>query len=338
MSDGTDANPAGPPYAHPMDGFHRSLTATKEMRVQATHTPATTTDTDFSGLWIPLVTPFRAGAVDHAALDQLVRRLRADGVSGFVACGSTGEAAALDTAEQLAVLDTTLQAADGCPVVMGMSDYHLAQALDRVRELACRPIAGLLVPAPHYIRPSQAGLLHWFHCLADASRVPLIVYDIPARTGVSLDRETLLELACHPGIRAIKDCGADTAKTLALIAQGKLQVLAGDDLQMFATVAQGGAGAIAASAHLLTPAFVQLIRRLRTGDCGDVRDLWLTLVPWIEAVFAEPNPAPVKAMLASLGVIDGALRAPMTVCSARHLASMRQLALAPSMRQLPEAS
>ena len=128
---------------------------------------------DFSGLWIPLVTPFQHGAVDHAALSALTRRLAGDGVAGFVVCGSTGEAAALDEAEQLAVLDTVLAAAGGLPVVMGISGYHLGKATAWARKLSERPLAGLLVSAPHYIRPSQAGVVEWFHAIADASTVPV---------------------------------------------------------------------------------------------------------------------------------------------------------------------
>ncbi len=284
--------------------------------------------TDFSGLWIPLVTPFRDGAVDHPALDALVKRLRTDGVAGFVVCGSTGEAAALDEAEQRAVLDTTLRAAGELPVVMGLSGYHLPQTVAWVRELASLPIAGLLVPAPHYIRPSQAGLQHWFQTLADASSVPLIVYDIPYRTGVILERETLLALAAHPRIQAIKDCAGDSSKTLALIAHGRLQVLAGEDIQMFATIAQGGVGAIAAAAHLQTRQFVNLVARLRAGEWSTARDLWPALVPWIEAAFAEPNPGPVKAMLAQSGMIANELRPPMTRCSAPLATRMSHLAQA----------
>ncbi len=168
--------------------------------------------TPFQGLWIPLVTPFHDGAVDHPALAKLTTRLATQGVAGLVACGSTGEAAALDEAEQLAVLETVLGAAQGLPVVMGLSGYHLGQTLEWVRTLAQYPVAGLLVPAPHYIRPSQEGLLHWFRTLADASTVPLIVYDIPYRTGASLTTETLLMLADHPRIRAIKDCGGNTGQ------------------------------------------------------------------------------------------------------------------------------
>lgn len=144
------------------------------------------TNDNFSGLWIPLITPFALGQVDHPALTRLVERLRTTGVAGFVVCGSTGEAAALDEAEQLAVLDTVMQASNGLPLVMGLSGYHLPKTLAWVKTLASRPLAGLLVPAPHYIRPSQAGILQWFKAIADASAVPLIVYDIPYRTGVTL--------------------------------------------------------------------------------------------------------------------------------------------------------
>jgi 4-hydroxy-tetrahydrodipicolinate synthase len=207
---------------------------------------------DFSGLWIPLITPFAGDAVDHPALTRLVKHYAAAGVSGFVACGSTGEAAALDKTEQLAVLDTVLKACDGLPVVMGLSGYHMANTVAWVKELATHAIAGLLVPAPHYIRPAQAGLVYWFQALADASGKPMILYDIPSRTGTHMELETLMTLAAHPNIQAVKDCAANPDKTQALIADGRLQTLAGDDAQIFNTMAWGGAGAIAASAHFCT--------------------------------------------------------------------------------------
>ncbi|MBT9510977.1 MAG: 4-hydroxy-tetrahydrodipicolinate synthase [Acidovorax sp.] len=269
----------------------------------------------FSGLWIALVTPFKDGAVDHPALAALTERLRADGVSGFVACGSTGEAAALDKAEQLQVLETVLSAAQGLPVVMGVSGYHQGQMLEQVRALAHYPVAGLLVSAPHYIRPSQEGLLHWFRTLADASAVPLLIYDIPYRTGATISTETLLALAAHPRIQAIKDCGGNTAKTQALIADGRLQVLTGEDAQIFHALALGGAGAISACAHWQTPRFVELLALLRSGDLPAARYLWQALQPWVEACFAEPNPAPLKAMLAHAGWMHNELRAPMMPAS-----------------------
>lgn len=280
---------------------------------------------DFSGLWIPLVTPFRDDAVDHTALTALVKHYAAAGVRGLVACGSTGEAAALDKAEQLAVLETVLKAAGTLPVVMGLSGYHLGKTTAWVRELCTRPIAGLLVPAPHYIRPSQAGLLQWFTALADTATRPLIIYDIPYRTGVGIATETLLKLAGHPNIQAIKDCGGDARKTQALITDGRLQVLAGEDAQIFGTMALGGVGAIAASSHLCTAQFVEMVAHLRDDRLASARSIWQALAPMVDAVFAEPNPALIKAVLAHQGLLRDGLRAPMTGASPE--ATRRLLAL-----------
>ena len=286
-----------------------ALTTTPEVTLPAP------TRTIFSGLWIALVTPFKDGAVDHPALAALTTRLCGDGVAGFVACGSTGEAAALDKAEQLQVLETVLGAAQGLPVVMGLSGYHQGQMLEQVRALAHYPVVGLLVSAPHYIRPSQEGLLHWFRTLADASAVPVLIYDIPYRTGATITTETLLALAAHPRIQGIKDCGGNPAKTQALIADGRLQVLTGEDAQIFHTLALGGAGAISASAHWQTPQFVELTALLRSGDLPAARPVWQALQPWVDACFAEPNPAPLKAMLAHAGWMRSELRAPMMPAS-----------------------
>ncbi len=270
---------------------------------------------DFSGLWIPLITPFAGESVDHPALTRLVKHFAAAGVHGFVACGSTGEAAALDKQEQLAVLDTVLAAAGPLPVVMGLSGYHLVQTVAWVKELAQRPIAGLLVPAPHYIRPSQAGLVQWFTALANASDKPLVVYDIPYRTGATLALDTLLTLAAHPNIQAIKDCGGDAGKTQALITDGRLQVLAGEDAQLFSTLALGGAGSITASAHLCTAQFVKVTRLLQRGELQQARNVWQPLVPVVNAVFVEPNPAVIKAALAHQRLIKDGLRLPMLAAS-----------------------
>jgi len=285
---------------------------------------------DFSGLWIPLITPFAGDAVDHPALTRLVQHYAAAGVSGFVACGSTGEAAALDKTEQLTVLDTVLQAAGALPVLMGVSGYHMSQTIAWVQELTQRPIAGLLVPAPHYIRPGQAGLVQWFTALADASAQPLVIYDIPYRTGSTITLETLLTLAAHPNIQAIKDCGGDAGKTQALIADGCLQVLAGEDAQVFTTLALGGVGSITASAHLCTAQFVEVMHLVQQSNLQKARALWQTLVPVVNAAFAEPNPAVIKAVLAQQGLIQDGLRLPMVAASAsatqRLLAAIAKVA------------
>lgn len=271
----------------------------------------------FQGLWLPLITPFDdAGQVDHTSLAALTRHYSqpTQGLSGLVVCGSTGEAAALTEQEQQAVLDTVL-AHTTLPVAMGLSGYHLGHTLERVAALAAYPLAGWLVPAPHYIRPSQAGLQGWFERIANQAQAPLIVYDIPYRTGSTLSLATLLALAAHPKIQAIKDCGGDPAKTQALIEDGRLQVLAGEDAQIFSTVALGGHGAIAASAHWQPQRFVRLLALLATGDLPGARALWQSLLPMIHTLFAEPNPAPIKALLAAQGHIQAHLREPMTAAS-----------------------
>lgn len=265
----------------------------------------------FSGIWIPLVTPFRAGRVDDAALGAMVRRYARAGIAGFVALGTTAEPATLDEREQDKVLATVLAAADGLPVMVGVSGNHTAQVRERIGALNALPIAGVLVSAPYYIRPSQAGIAGHFTSVADASRAPIILYDIPARTGVDLELPTILALAAHERIVAVKDCGGSPDKTRSLIMDGRLEVLCGDDIDIFGTLCEGGSGAIAASAHLFPERFVAMARLLKEGNLAEARTIWHGLVPLIRAAFAEPNPAPVKAALAQLGIIGNELRPPM---------------------------
>jgi 4-hydroxy-tetrahydrodipicolinate synthase len=290
---------------------------------------------DFSGIWVPLITPFANGAVDHAALRALVRRYADAGIAGLVALGTTGEPATLDAAEQDAVLATILDeaqaaprgaqppmqghtqaAAQPLPVLVGVSGNHTASMRERIEQLNPLPIAGLLIAAPYYIRPSQAGIVGHFTALADASDKPVMLYDIPYRTGVRLELDTLLTLAAHPRIQAVKDCAGSLDTTLALIRDARLQVLAGEDLALFNTLCLGGSGAIAASAHLRPERFVALYRALAEGRLEEGRRIFHALVPLIQLAFAEPNPAPVKALLAREGLIRDELRMPMTRASA----------------------
>lgn len=283
--------------------------------------PAAANPQPFGGLWIPLVTPFREGRVDHAALAALTQRLAPMGIAGLVVCGSTGEAASLEEDEVWACLATVAAHAGRLPLLLGVAGEHLGhararvQAAGRLAATSVPTLRGLLVSAPQYIRPSQAGVRAWFEALAESSSLPLVIYDIPYRTGVSITRDTLLALAAHPRIQAIKDCGGDLGKTLALLADGRLAVLAGEDLQLFSHLALGAAGAISASAHLRTQAFVQLLRDIAAGRLAQARRSWHDLTPLIEALFSEPNPAPLKAALAAQGLLANELRPPMQPAS-----------------------
>ncbi|SDI83341.1 4-hydroxy-tetrahydrodipicolinate synthase [Paraburkholderia phenazinium] len=279
----------------------------------------------FSGIWVPVITPFADGVVDHAALRRLVHFYAEAGVAGLVALGTTGEPAALEAAEQDAVLATILAEAGALPVLAGVAGNHSASLRLRIAQLNELPVAGVLISAPYYIRPSQAGLIEHFTTLADLSSKPVVLYDIPYRTGVRLELATLLTLAAHPRIQAIKDCAGSLDTTLTLILDGRLQVLAGDDINLFNTLCMGGSGAIAASAHVQPKRFVALYRALAEGRLEDGRAIFHELAPLIRTLCSEPNPGPVKAALAGLGLIRDELRAPMTPASDELHERLRQL-------------
>lgn len=270
----------------------------------------------FSGIWVPLVTPFHQGAVDHAALRRLTRHCATQGVQGLAPLGTTGEPNMLDAGEQSAVLDTVLESAQGLPVMAGLAGVHGGELLQRLRVLNTRPLAGVMVPAPYYVRPSQQGIVDHFTRLADASHAPIVLYDIPYRTGITIELDSLLTLAGHPNIRAIKDCGGSPDKTQALIADGRLAVLTGEDALVFNHLCMGGPGAIAASAQVRPDLFVAMHRAIQAQRLDEARALFHALAPLVRTLFDEPNPGGVKAALHHQGLIHHELRAPMTTVSA----------------------
>ena len=279
---------------------------------------------DFSGIWVPLVTPFHNGAVDHAALRALTDYYARSQVAGIVALGTTGEAAALDGNEQQAVVDTVLEAAQGLPVIVGLAGNHTGHLRDSMRGFSERPIAGFLTPAPYYIRPSQQGLIDHFNQLADLSPKPLVLYDIPYRTGVRFELDTLLTLAAHPQIQAIKDCAGSVDTTQALIADGRLQVLAGEDLNIFNSICMGGHGAISASAHIRPDLFNAMFQALGQQQLERASAIFHALAPFMRLLFAEANPGPVKAALALQGRLRNELRAPMLPVSPELMTRLQQ--------------
>ena len=279
----------------------------------------------FQGIWVPVVTPFHDGAIDFIGLHRLVSHLLEKHVAGIMVCTTTGEAASLSRHEQLAVLDAVLQWVPAHRVVMGLAGNNQIELLQFQREVLQRPVAGLLVPAPSYIRPSQAGLEAFFRTMADASSAPIILYDIPYRTGATFEQATLLNIVAHERIVAIKDCGGNLGNTLALLASGKVDVLCGEDIQIFNALTLGASGAIAASAHVRTEQFVTLWQQVRDNQLAEARATFFSLLPLINTMFVEPNPAPVKAALALQGLTSSELRAPMQPASAAVVAQLQRL-------------
>ena len=274
----------------------------------------------FSGVWLPIVTPFADGEVDLAAYERLVDHYVRAGVSGIIPLGTTGEGPTVDEAEADALIERTAAAVDGrVPVLAGVSGNDTRTVVKTVERRARRPIDGLLVTCPYYNRPGQDGLRAHFTRVAGATDHPILVYNIPHRTGVNLANDTLLALAELPNIAGVKDSSGDVAQSLALLRQrpAGFSVLTGEDAYFYTMLAHGADGGILAAAHLLTETFVAVHERMAANDHGGARALWATLEPMVPLLFRESNPMPIKHCLWRAGLIGSAeCRLPLTHVSA----------------------
>ena len=275
------------------------------------------------GLWLPFITPFRDGELDEASLRRLVRHYAAGPVDGFILAATSGEGMSLraDELERLVTVTRSELSGSGrhLPILLGLSGASTAKMLDALDETATWPIDGYLIASPYYIRPSQRGLLQHFTALADHASWPIVLYNIPYRTGVSLTNETLLQLALHPNIVGMKDCGADRAQSIDFLARRppRFRVLTGEDALYHEALTDGADGAILLSAHLETDAFASVRTLLKQGDREGARACWKAISALTRLLFAEPSPAPAKYWLARRGLIDSAeVRLPMVEVSA----------------------
>jgi 4-hydroxy-tetrahydrodipicolinate synthase len=266
--------------------------------------------TGVRGLHVPLVTPFdAAGAVDLAALERLAEEVLDAGADGIVALATTAEASSLDERERDAVLAVCARvAADrGVALIVGAGTNDTRTTIARHEALGeVEGVTASLAVVPYYVRPSEAAIVAHFQAVAARSPVGLIVYNIPYRTGRGLGAQALLELAATDGIVGVKQAvGALDVDTLELLAQAPrdFAVLCGDDAFLLALLLMGGAGAITASAHLCTERFAALIAAAGAGRLDEARAHAEALLPLILALFAEPSPAVLKAMLHEAGRI-----------------------------------
>jgi 4-hydroxy-tetrahydrodipicolinate synthase len=278
---------------------------------------------DLTGLWVPLVTPFLSnGDLDLPSLDRLCRHVLADGATGVVALGTTGEPATLDATEQRLVIETCSQvcAALGRPILVGIGTNATRTTVAAAQGLRGLPaVVGALVVVPYYTRPSVSGVVEHYRAVAAASPVPIVAYNVPYRTGVSLGSAAILDIAEIPNVVGLKQSvgliDADTLEVLRSSPSG-FQVLAGDDAFIAPSVAMGAVGAIAAASHVCTPIFARLIEFALAGDVREARSRAESLLPIVVAGFAEPNPAVFKAALAQQGIIGtSVVRAPLQPAS-----------------------
>lgn len=269
-----------------------------------------------TGLWLPLITPFRDGALDEASLARLAAHYRKTPIDGIVLAATTGEGLTLDDREIERLVDIVAATlAGGHPVLLGVSGSDtraLAQWLDAT---ASWPIAGYLIACPYYSRPSQEGLRRHFTALAERAQKPILLYNIPYRTGVNLANETLFALAELPNVVGIKDCCADLAQSFDLL-RGRppgFSVLTGEDAFFYSALTHGADGGVLASAHIDPAAFAALRDAVLAGDRPTALARWGELVDLVRLLFAEPNPAAIKHWLWRMGLIASPeLRLPMT--------------------------
>ncbi|MGJ5200430.1 4-hydroxy-tetrahydrodipicolinate synthase [Bradyrhizobium sp. HKCCYLRH1030] len=265
--------------------------------------------TRLQGLWLPLITPFRDGALDEPSLRSLVRHYAAKRIDGLVLGATSGEGLALSWDERARLisvvrdeLDTTGRSLPICLGVGGGATAEVIEALDRT---ASWPIEFYLISSPPYVRPSQRGLLAHFTALADRTAHPIVLYNIPYRSAVGLDNETLLQLAEHPAIAGLKDCCANRTQTRDLITRRRagFHILTGEDAQSFDALQAGADGAILLSAHLETETFVAILQHVKAGRHDAAAACWAQVEHLTRLLFTEPSPAPAKYWLARTGVI-----------------------------------
>ena len=271
---------------------------------------------EFSGCGTALVTPFRGdGDLDESALVQLVHWQIESGVDFLVPCGTTGEASTLTESEALRVTESVVRTAAGrVPVFAGCTHNATGEAVARARRLAeISGLTGLLSANPYYNRPGQEGQYRHFRAIAEATPLPLLLYNIPSRTGVNLEPLTVLRLAKIPNIVGIKESSANLAQITELMTRVPrgFKVFSGDDGLALQTLELGAAGLISVASNAIPAPMTALVRAALTGDWPTARALNHQFYALMQAHFWEPSPAPVKAVLALLGHGEDHLRLPM---------------------------
>ncbi len=272
----------------------------------------------FHGSMTALITPFRTGTLDERAFAALVERQIAAGTNGLVAVGTTGESPTLSHPEHKRAVELCVDVAAGrVPVMAGAGSNATTEAIDLMAHAKAVGADAALVVAPYYNKPSQEGLFQHFKALNDAVALPIVVYNIPGRSVVDIKPENMARIAGLPNVIGLKDSAGDPARTavhLALCPDG-FQVFAGDDNLALGFAAYGAAGCISVVSNLAPGACAAMQEALRDGDFAAARRLNDRMLALQSALFAEPNPAPVKHGLSLLGLCAPDVRLPLTPVS-----------------------
>jgi len=270
--------------------------------------------TRFTGVGTALITPFRRdGSVDEAAVKRLVRRQVDAGVHFVSPCGTTGEAPTLSSAEKLRVCELIVEEVNGqVPVLAGCGGYDTREVIQLAGELERVGVDGLLSVTPYYNKPTPEGLFQHFKAIAESTPLPIVLYNVPSRTAISLDVATTVRLAAIPNIVGIKspDNLAQMSE-LVSTAPEEFVVLSGDDPVAVASMAVGARGVVSVASNEAPAEMVQIIEMCERGDFAGARKLHHWLLPLIQVNFVESNPGPCKAAMAAMGLIDEVYRLPL---------------------------
>jgi 4-hydroxy-tetrahydrodipicolinate synthase len=262
--------------------------------------------TKISGLWLPVITPFKDGAVDFQSYERLIEHYLAFEIDGLFPLGTTGEQPTLDEAETEELVErTAAKVAGRAPVFVGVGGNATRKVEKALRRLERLPFEGIVSVCPYYNRPSQDGLIAHFRAIAAATDREILIYNIPYRTAVNLSNDTLLELAEVPNIVGTKDSSGSIAQSLDLLARkpANFSVLTGEDAFYFTMMANGADGGILAASHVMTEHFVAVKRSFAANDVAAARAAWTPLAAFVPLLFAEANPMPIKHLLWRQGLI-----------------------------------
>ena len=281
----------------------------------------------FEGAATALVTPLNEQGIDFPAFERLINWQIDEGIDALVICGTTGEGSTLTDEEHRAALKFAVEVTAGrVPVIAGTGSNDTAYAIDLTKfacEIGCD---AMLVVTPYYNKATQKGLVTMFTAIADASTKPIILYNVPSRTGVAIEPATYAKLADHPMIWAIKEANGNISKiveTAALVGD-KLDIYSGNDDQIVPIMACGGKGVISVLSNVMPRETAALCRKFLDGDVAGAMELQKQYLPLINSLFSEVNPIPVKAAMAAMGYCEDYLRLPLTPMEDDHKAVLFQ--------------
>ena len=281
--------------------------------------------TIFTGMATAMVTPMTPEGVDYEALGRFIDFQLSQGINALVAVGTTGESATLSPAERKEVIRFTIDRVAGrVPVIAGTGTNNTQHAIEYSVDAAKAGADALLVVTPYYNKATQKGLVKMFNAIADASTKPIIVYNIPSRTGVNIEPATFVELAKHPRIAAIKEASGNLSKMVEEFAllDGSLDIYSGNDDQIVPTLSMGGKGVISVLSNIMPKETVAMCDAFYAGDVATAAKMQCKYLPLIQALFCEVNPIPVKAALAAMGRMEGVIRLPLTEMEEDHQEKM----------------